>query len=403
MIKFFVGLLLLALLCQTAEAATYNIPVNQNVISQRNYQMVGSDNYSYQLQNPPAAYGKYSVVGGDAVGDYLAGATFIDQQDLTSTTHFDILGEWNGTQTIDVDFDYEKGGSFGFTRWSLIQTVRYVNLTAGTNTVLCQVTDSAGALSFFSPLFGTHVHPQPYLTLEYGGGASASRNQSANLMYFSFGDGIDSGYCTNPATGDHAVTTSEITEGINVVVTAFDGSRYNVGSFAHAYNTSAFFQNLNVTANFEQTCSGLPVDILSLHFCFDVGTLVGLVFNSVLGLVSKFLLIIPGGQVLYQIIATPFDMALGLVQVVNDLLFNNGSPYGVAGLFWMHEVYAFTLGCCATALTGNWKHVFMFPWKLAMAGFYITIYMAYFFFWLVPRTVLWALTQLWIAITNPIP
>lgn len=389
------------LLLPLADAATYPIPITDSKLHRQNYQMIASDNYSLQVQNPPALYG---LTGSNltTIGWFHAFVGFSDQQDVTKPTHYDLLALFNGNHSLEVDFSYEPSGLWFAKTWTATRTMRYDGQE------LCTSVSKAGLGFFTSPMFGNHLRPMPVLSvLALRTPSDIQNNLTVSRVYYNFGDGLDSyktsisNVCSNPAVGAPYVNTTEgITEGFNLIPTAFDGTLYNTNIFYEVYNQTKDDQNHNNSlGTLEQAaCGGFVLPIVGT--CIDPSLILSFIFGGMLDRVGQFLSFIPGGGLLFKFIRFPFDMMLSGVSILDDLIFNNGAPYGVGGLFWMHFVYAFTIGCVATALTGNWAHIFMFPIKLTFFSVYAIGYGAYFFFYVVPVAMLNLISSAWNALTN---
>lgn len=420
-------IILVLLLLLPVAAATQVIPVTSSGnMEAKPFGFFNQDNYSFQLSNA-LGYSQYgNTTATNQTPVQMVESVALGLGRLSDSTTFTENVSYNGTEFVIFTIAYVKGCTLGICSWTETTNMSfnggangYCEATLGGNNPLIVNTQNIfnGILQSIGGIglptgdqivTGDTIAPNPQIdmgTLPNFTIPSNAGNVTPDHIFYQLTDGVFGRdfSCNNPITGTNTIPIGQLTEGFNFQPSYFDNQLHTAYASYSVVGNSSWQARSFPTATDASLCGGLYISFF-VNFCFDPAGIIGLMFNGVTAIITNILVrVIPGGKVISQIISVPFDMIVGLASLIQDLLFNNGSPYGVAGVLWMHEVYAFTLGCIATAYSGEWKYIVTFPWYLFMASVYVTIYVAYFVFYLVPKTALYLLGQAWIAITNPVP
>lgn len=205
----------------------------------------------------------------------------------------------------------------------------------------------------------------------------SSHGTPVPYIFISGNDGLPGDYplCVNSATGNNTIPLSGIRGPITLNVNSHNPTPHNDIARANAQTnlSGGITQGLCGSAcNYnQQPCSALDVHLPAFltviinvltfgngaptHIC--LGDLFSFLFTGVLGLttflLTSFLNLIPGGGILFNIIALPFQILISIIQIFVDIFLFNGAPFGVIGLYFAHIIILLVWGSILYGFTGN--------------------------------------------------
>lgn len=371
--------------------------------------------YTFSLQNPPFNY-TAEWPANDTISNVVINAGWKNEEsfDITETSEYSILYEYNSGETLDFHFRYEKHGWGVFGYWKTVYTFLYngnqfcnyeeseyngrnristhtmVRIFAGAE---ADASSGAGINSYDEIANMTAPTHMEYRYSDYTTPLSTSR--ATGIAYY-FGDSVTS---STPCFYEEANVTLPFTHLSAPISITFTTNEDEVRPIFIGAQIGNRTQNLQLVRNaldgFESFVAGLEESnvfcqggFFAFTFCFATTTITGLigwVFSLVGTIVSAMFSIFPYGKELYEILTYPVDVSFDIFLLLVDIYLTPGEGYGPGGTYLSLWVWSACFGCGIAAITGNLRYAWVMPIGFLKYSTIGVAYAAYFIYYKIPK------------------
>lgn len=385
-----IGLIILIFLFPPASAGDdFTLSVLDNTSKDFTaFDQAGITTYTFSLD--PDLFNFSDVYTNDSLAIWQASlsAEIIEEGDISTSNSYLIEYQYNNTWSASTRFIYTPQ-SFGY--WNL----RYEFLLTNSSIEQFQCTGEE------TNWYGAKMRaPNPRFSMNY---ELSGRYASNPMVVFFFDDSIIKGrvanFCSSPiAVGGGLQFVQDHLSSPPVITVVQADTQLYVHQVSYLFDTKQGEQGAQERFNAENA-QGCEQTFIIFGVCDITGgalKAIGFVLGFVQGTQDLFLKNIPYIGGLFAAILIPIDLAFQLTAVVLNLSLTSNTTHSIADVYWMHVVYAASIGAIIAGFTGNILHFIFIP-------FYFVYWTLKGIFWVFYVLYWWLPIKIWeiiVAIVN---
>lgn len=376
----FALLVLLVIATEVKAGDDWVLPVNDNESHDfYAYDQAGISTYTFSLNPDLFNFTEDSeTITNDTLAVWQAAmsAEIIEEGDISSMNSYVIEIQYNNTWSASTRFIYTPK-SLGY--WNL----RYEFLL--TNNSVTEFSCTGEETNWYGKEMRA---PNPRFSMNY---ELSGRFASNPFVVFFFDDSIIKGrvanFCSSPlAIGGGLQFEMTVLSGPpTITVVQADQQLYQHKIF-YIFDTKQGEQGEQERFNAENA-QGCEQTFIIFGIC-DVTNGALKAINFVLGFVQGaqdlFLGNIPYIGGLFALVLEPIDLVFQLLSTIVTLGLVSSSEHGIGDIYWMHTVYAATLGILIAGFTGNMQYAALFPYYFVKWTMLALFWVFYTLYWWLP-------------------